>query len=402
MDIRDALRKSPSPDRADRDKPAIPKIGEPGTYEWDGNEGVINTPPTLERITTWDEYIRDAGLDPEEVEVIEPVNVRGWDAIKKEKDEYGDLVSQVVKMHYYRLNVRRRRPGPVIDDLLALIKKSRPAKRAVKPAADGATFVVGLGDFQLGKIDGDGAEGTVQRISDAMEASLENFKLLRKAGVPLSAVHLAYLGDCIEGFNSQNGANAWRTELTLTEQIKILRRLMFFSVELFAPETDQLSVVAVPGNHDEAVRFGNKGVTRYDDSFDTDALEAVGDALAQNPKAFGHVNIYTPEPDELTVTLETSGTILAHAHGHKFRNKPWDWWKGQHFGDQPVGEADVLLAGHLHHYIFEVRDKRTFIQVPAMESESVWYRHQKGERGAPGLLNMVVQDAEISHTSIVL
>lgn len=400
MNIEEALRTPPPAERVNRDKPSVPKIGDPGTYEWDGNRGTYNTPPTTERITTWDEFILDAGLDPEEVEVLEPVQVRGWDAIKREwNEDLAEFESNVVRMHYYRLTLVRRRPGPALDDLLDLIKRTRAPKR--KKVYEGeSTFVVGLGDFQLGKVDGDGAEGTVKRISESLEKSAEMVEKLRRA-VDIGPIHLAYLGDCIEGFVSQNGNSAWRTTLTLTEQLRLLRRIMFFSVELFAPLTSQLSVVAVPGNHDEAVRFGNKGITRYDDSHDTDSLLAVSDMLEQNPKAFGHVNCYMPESDELTVTLETSGTIIAHAHGHKFRNKPWEWWKGQHFGDQAVGEADILLAGHLHHYINEVRDKRTFIQVPAMEAESTWYRHAKGERGCPGLLNMVVQDGKTSFATIV-
>jgi predicted phosphodiesterase len=401
MNLEEALAAPPAPTRVDRDKPVIPKLGEPGTYEWDGEKGVINTQPTLERVTVWDAFLLDAfpGVDPAELEVLEPVQVRGWDAVKKEKDEYGDEISAVVKMHYYRLNVVKRRSGPPIADLLSLVKKARPA-RVPAPSGD-ATYVVAIGDLQLGKIDGDGIEGTVERVIAGIDNSVARIKQIRKY-TPIEAVHIAWLGDCIEGFVSQGGANAWRTSLTLTEQVRLLRRIMLYAADSFAPLSDQVSLAAVPGNHDQSIRFGKGGVTRYDDSHDVDALSAVADACAMNPAAFGHVSFYTPAQDELTLTLETSGTIIGHAHGHQMRNKQhMRWWSDQSFGDEPIGEADILLTGHFHHFVIEQNGKRTFIMVPALEKESTWWRHNTGISGNPGVLNFVTAQKKIASIEVV-
>src|ERR1700754_3407793 len=99
---------------------------------------------------------------------------------------------------------------------------------------------------------------------------------------------------------------------------------MLHAVELFAPLAGRVSMAAVPGNHGEAVRFAGRGVTRYDDSHDTEALIAVHDAAQLNPAAFGHVEFYVPQTDELTVVVDFAGTIVAHAHGHQ-------WRPGKHF-----------------------------------------------------------------------
>lgn len=402
MNLEDALSAPPAPPRAERAKPGIPSVGEPGTSEWNGYEGWINTQPTAEHITEYDAFLADAfpGMDPTELEVIEPVQVRGWDAVKKEWNaDLGDFESNVVKMHYYRLNVRKRRSGPALDDLLEIVKKKRPSSRPAS-AEGAATYVVALGDLQLGKMDGDGVEGTLKRAVDGIEQSAERFKRMRRL-YPIEAIHVAWLGDCIEGFVSQGGGNAWRTTLTYTEQVRLLRRLMLLTVETFAPLVERVSEAAVPGNHDQAVRFG-KGLTRYDDSFDVEALCAVADACAVNPAAFGHVQFWTPERDELTVTVETSGTILGHAHGHQFKGGYAKWWQGQSFGDHAVGQADILMAGHLHQWKLEQLGKnRLFVQVPALEEESTWWRHRTGDQGAPGVLNFITRDGKFSAPDVV-
>ena len=400
MNLNEALQATSQPEPVERTKPAVPKMGEPGTWEWDGNVGVINTQPTLERVTNWDAYIIYAGLDPEAVEVIEPVNIRGWDSnAGKTVGADGVETTNIIKMHYYSLRVRTRRPGPVIDDLLAIARKIKAPKKSV-PTGD-STYVVALGDLQYGKMDGDGVEGTQKRVIDGLERAAERLSGIRKYDAAIERVAILWLGDCIEGFVSQGGASAWRTTLTLTEQIRLLRETMLASVDLFAPLTQDLVEAAVGGNHDEAVRFNGKGITRYDDSFDIDSLSAVEMAVKRGPNS-DHIKFYTPAADELTLTFETSGTILGMSHGHKARmGKHFDWWQRQSFGDQPIGQADILLSGHYHTYFTQEEGKRMFIQVPALESESTWVRHSKGVTGNPGVLTFVTKDKRVSNLTVL-
>lgn len=400
MDLVEALSAPRNKNNINRTKPGVPKVGDPGTYEWNGTEGVIYTKPTTERVTTWDKYLIDSGLDPETVEVVGFPQIRGWDAIKKEwNDELEDFESNVVRMHYYKLNIRERTSSLSVDELLSLIKKS-PSKKLNRPTGE-HTFVVAIGDIQAGKCDGDGVEGTLQRAVDGLERAAETLKTLRKYK-SIGRVHVAWLGDCIEGFVSQNGMNAWRTTLTLTEQIRLLRRLQLLSVEIFSPLAEQLDEIAVGGNHDQAIRFGKGGVTRFDDSFDVEALVSVADAVSLSQPKFNNTHFYTPEEDELSVTLETSGTIIGHIHGHQTKKgKHWDWWAKQSLGDQPIGQADILLAGHFHHFIVDTSGFRKFIQVPALEQESTWFRHTNGVVGDPGILTFVTKDKTINNIEIV-
>lgn len=264
------------------------------------------------------------------------------------------------------------------------------------------TFIVAIGDMQFGKIDGDGPEGTLTRLIDYINRAALLLHEMRKR-FDIGHVHIAWLGDHIEGFLSQGGANVWRTVLTLTEQIRLTRRVMLHAMLTFAPLVERLTMAAVPGNHGETVRFSGKGTTRYDDSHDTECLIAVKDAAELNPELFGHVEFYVPDTDEMIVVVECSGTVVGHVHGHQFReNKHFDWWEGQAFSrESPMHMVDLLLAGHLHHEHIETNGPRTFAQVPSPESESTWYRHNKGTKGSPGILTAITKDGRTNLKEVI-
>lgn len=290
---------------------------------------------------------------------------------------------------------------PPIDDLLAAIGASERAPRIPGDPhpGDGYGLVVLIGDTQFGKADGDGIEGTVQRTIDCIDKAADRWRALSELHY-IEHIHVVFLGDHIEGFVSQGGANTWRTVLTLTEQIRLTRRMMLHAVLVFTPLADRVTFAAVPGNHDQAVRVQGKGVTRYDDSHDTEALIAVSDAIRlAEPVAFRNVSFYVPETDELTVTVDVAGTTVTAAHGHMWRpGKHFEWWKGQAFNrDSAMHMTDLLVAGHLHHLLVDTDGPRTFLQAPALESESTWFRHASGTTGAPGVVVAITKDGETNH-----
>lgn len=334
--------------------------------------------------------LREQGLEPDEWEVT------GFRS--SEWTMFGGR--QGVSKRFSFKRVASLSPNrPALDELIAAIEPHKPAVR--RPSGDHGYLVL-LGDMQFGKIDGDGVEGTLHRTVESLNRAADLLPLYRHR-YDIGHIHIGWLGDHIEGFVSQGGANVWRTQLSLNEQIRLTRRVMLHALTTFAPLAERVSMAAVPGNHGETVRFGGKGLTRYDDSHDTESLIAVKDAADLNPERFGHVEFYVPDTDELTVVVECSGSIVAHAHGHQFRpGKHFEWWKGQAFGrSSAMHQADVLLAGHLHHEFVEADGPRTFIQVPSMESESTWFRHSKGAEGAPGLIVAVTKDGRVPVKEVV-
>jgi predicted phosphodiesterase len=280
---------------------------------------------------------------------------------------------------------------PPLDELIAGIEPYAPADAMFRQTGDHG-YIVALGDMQFGKIDGDGVEGTLRRTIQCINRAADLLDVYSQR-FDIGHVHVAWLGDHVEGFVSQGGANTFRTVLTMNEQIRLTRRVMLHALQTFAFRAERVSMAAVPGNHGEPQRFQGKGVTRYDDSHDTESLIAVADAAALNTEALGHVEFYVPETDEMTVVIDVAGTTVGHVHGHQFRpGKHFDWWEGQAFHDPRLHEADLLLAGHLHHEFIEASGPRKFIQVPSMESESTWYRHSTGTTGSPGLLVAITKD----------
>ena len=345
-------------------------------YEHDGHHGWIQTGPLKDRPKTWDAFILDAGLDPNEVEVVEPVQVRGWDAPQ--------AGGGVVRMRYYRLTVKRRTLKVDLDELIREAKRNRRRKQADRCSVSTEhAFVVALGDLQLGKMDGDGVEGTVARFLATTDAAVKRYKRVAK-GAP---VYLIHLGDCIEGFMSQGGANAWRTTLTTTEQVRLYRKLLLLQVKAFAAVAPSLVVVGVPGNHDEA----HRPLHTYGDSWATDAIAAVRESL-EFAGGYEHVTLHAPARDELTLTLDVCGTRVGMAHGHQWRaGQATTWWAKQSHGRQPIGDADLLLSAHLHHLRVEhTGSDKTWLQVPALESGSTWWKHRTGEWGQPGIVTMLV------------
>ncbi len=332
----------------------------------------------------WSAVFALFNLDAEAFEVVDDtVRMSTWQQSKR--TESGDR--DVAQLYSYSARFRRKRQKISIEDLLASTVNVKPAKdRSVGDAA----FVLATGDWQLGKADGDGHIGSVARIREQIAKAADAF-ISAKDRHGIGHLHLALLGDHVEGGVSQGGRNMWRTELTVTEQQQLYRRLVTEAIKTLAPLASTMTVVAVPGNHGDAIR--QPVTTRAGDNWDVDGLVAVSEALEFNQEAFGHVQCIWPDQDEVDVCVDVAGTLIGHTHGHMMRpGKHWEWWKGQAFGGSRLADADMLLAGHLHHLLAQENGDRMFCQVPSLESESTWYRQRTGERGKPGMVSMVVHD----------
>lgn len=355
----------------------IEKTGDSITATIRGEEGTVNDGTALS-------YLEEEGLDPSE-----------WEATGFRKTKYGNVEDPMesVQFTFRRAGAKFFDHAAAIDELLDEIRDYAPVE--ARPSGPHG-FLVLMGDMQFGKIDGDGVKGTVARTVKAINDAADRLLAYRRI-FDIGHVHIAWLGDHIEGFVSQGGANAWRTQLPLNEQIRLTRRVMLHALKTFAPLAEKVTMAAVPGNHGEPVRFEGTGLTRYDDSHDTEALIAVSDAAELVPEAFGHVGFYVPDTDELIVMTEVAGTNIAHHHGHKWKpGKHFEWWANQAFDQRsPMHMADVLVAGHLHHEEYDTWGHRGYWGLNALESESTWFRHARGVGGSPAANVGVVKDGRV-------
>ncbi len=273
--------------------------------------------------------------------------------------------------------------GEDYDKLVEEIVKWKPGKQETHTGPLYAIYAIG--DTQYGKDAGGGTEATVHRVLKAIDESVARHKELLKLGRKIGTVVLPQLGDCIEGSTSQGGKVLGRSDLGITQQVRIGRRVLMAWIKAFAPLCDKLIIPVVPGNHDEAHRFV---LTDPIDSWQIEVASAVQDACEENP-ALAHVEFRYPASDHATLAIDLGGTILGLAHGHQSKDMG-KWWYGQATGKTPVGSADVLITGHFHHFHAAQVGPRLWIQLPAMDGGSAWFRDRKGLESPTGIVGLVV------------
>ena len=288
----------------------VPEIKPPAALkpgvDWDGVDVEITSEVLDGPNPDWDSILTKWGYDPKIHEIIEPVKVSQWEVLTAD--------GAVQPLYSYKAGVRTR--AGVKDtsyaDLVREIKKYRKPKREA-PEGDQA-FVVCLADWQLGKGDGDGVAGTVERILSAIDGVEDRIIELRKIGRKLGKLYVVGLGDMIEGCDGQYTAQTFTVELNRREQIRVCRRLVRDAIMRWAKHFPEVNVIAVPGNHGENRKNGRLYTDRGDND-DVAVFEAVSDIFAANPEAFGHVSFYLPENDT-SVIMDICGTPVGFTHGH--------------------------------------------------------------------------------------
>lgn len=392
MSLTDDLSKLGDDEQRKRVAKSIPAGFEPG-IEYDSTGGVLKSVP------------RPAGDEPDHAELLAEFELdpAKWRITGLRRSKWQRWDGEWLES--FRATFVPSSGSVYVDpqELLDIVAKWKPQstpRKPVKPSVSPVAYVVVLADTQVGKIDGDGSEGIIKNVLHKTDLAVARLKELRKAGREIDTIYLPQLGDCIEGFSSQGGKHIWRTDLDLTAQIRVYRRLLLHMVKTFAPLADKVIVPCVPGNHDEAVRVGNSMATTYTDSFALDAASAVADALADHPD-FKHVSFVFPKYDTLSVTLDMAGTVVGLIHGHQCRGKAVDWWKNMAHGQQDIGEATLLLSGHYHHLRIEQSGRKTWIQAPALDGGSQWFENSSGQAAPAGMLTLTVGNGGWSNVQIL-
>lgn len=371
--------------------PAVraPKGFEPGVAYEPGSMLVTTGPmPHLGTEDEWRQVVTDLGLTIPEGWSVRLVEAR-FDPVAWTREAQGeDAVTRPVWRYRFAVEAR----GQVAADpalLTAALKAKGPGKARAGEAD--AAYVIAIGDTQIGKVDTrGGTPEAVERVLRSVDAALARYKAIPTSGRP-ATIMLALLGDHVEGFTSQDGRLAWRTDLGASDMVRVWRRLLLEIVRRVARTGAEVIVAGVTGNHDESIR---QPVTTYaNDSWAIEAMSAVADACAENPAAFSKVRFYFPEDDRLDLTVEVAGSILTLAHGHKWKpGKAMDWWAGQAHGMQPAGQSTLLLSGHYHHLHVLTDGAKTHVQVPAMDGGSSWFRDQTGLDAEPGLVTLMTRN----------
>lgn len=378
------------------EKPKHPTGWEPHV-EITGDEGTLISAPMEKENVTEEELLAGSQLDPKTWKIAGPIGFRKWETTVANRAPDGTFLGFESKWNwYYRAQLVKRDPLERKADVETLIRQIQSYKPRKADAPKGTVaFAVAIADLQIGKDDGDGVGGTVQRFQDTIERVKERAKNLRKMGVPIGPLYLLGLGDLIEGCSSDWYAQqTFRVQLDRREQEKVARRLFLHTVRELAPKFEKVVVAAIGGNHGENRKDG-ASFTSFGDNADVSLVETVEEIISENQDAFSHVSFSIPN-DRLDMTLDICGTVTGIAHGHQFgkgmgaARKAEEWWKGQAHGGQPIGDASLLISGHYHHFLLTQMGRKTHIQAPAMEGGSEWYRNVTGMESPPGMLTLTI------------
>jgi len=353
--------------------------------EWRGDDGTVTTVAEVgDSHPDWSHVLAVWDLDPDKFSVVEPVLFNAWDAPGPE--------GAILRMRQWKARVVRRRsdesPELDIESLLSDVLRARPRKPA--PLGDGVFHVV-LGDWQIGKADGDGLRGTIIRVRQAIDDVERRVRELRKIGRPLGTLMIEWTGDSVEGCVGFYAMQTFGVELDRREQMRVTRRLLRDALMRWSRLFGSVILLAVGGNHGENRNSRGKAYTTLGDNDDLAVVEQVGEVLAANPETFGHVQIIIA-PDHLTVTAAAAGWIVGVTHGHVAREsgsaelKLRRWYERAAGGKQPIGDVDILVSGHYHHLRVADWGGCVWVQCPALDGGSEWWRMTSGETSTPGVL----------------
>lgn len=289
-----------------------------------------------------------------------------------------------------------------IDEIISSLSKKKPSKKFV-PSNNKDVLSILFADLQLGKIDDEGEGLGVQKTIDKFIDSVDNaVKFWRLNGKP--EVHLAFAGDCIEGFStSQNGRLTWRQSLTLTEQLRLFRWVLRFAIDSFVTAgAVKIEIDVVNGNHDSASSKYTGVDTRPDDGYATESAIAVNEALKTNPDRYKHVTIFVPKKDQDHIVRKIGSSIIAIAHGHQWsRGKSMDWLAGQALNQQSAGSCQILLHGHEHEHSVKTRKTRWVICGAPFEVSSNWWKSKTGDEAKRGAIAFIHNMGEVRNMTLL-
>ena len=385
-DLTDRTTKDYEPAR--RDRQAHPKGFEPGVDMRTPGKWLVTTPPmeTLADETAWQTAIAAMGLEIPDGWRVRLIQM-SYDPAAWHRDQAGeDAVTRPVWRYKFAVEEAPDAGGTNIDQLVAEVKRTRARKPKV--VGGEGTLVVSWNDWQLFKAVGDGIEGTVRRIYDSFDATLNRVQELRRLGRMYPRLLVAASGDLVEGC-AIYPHQSWELQGDSRDQENAGRRLIVAGLKAFAPHFEEIQVLAVGGNHGEN-RIDGKKINRHDNA-DQKIMEQAADILGER-SAYSHIHWHVPA-EELAATIEVEGWVLGLTHGHiagKGGGNPevkiFNWYKGQAAGKKPVGDADVLLTSHFHHARMADWGGCLWMQAPTMDGGSPQHSDLTGMDARPGLL----------------
>jgi len=360
------------------------------SIEWNGDKGVFNTGSLDEALSdiSHEEILRIFGHDPAKVEVNGVLKERHSQYWSRDRNE-------MLWKHTYSFNVSKLNQERLDLDPEALIKQMGLKSEARKPFQTGgekSTFVLDWADWQTGKAEGGGTPAFAERFKVAMADADARIKELRKIGRNLEELVIIGGGDMIEGCTIYPN-QSFHLDMHRRDQIRFTVATILSGLHQLAPQFKSVRVVVVPGNHGENRINGKKTATGDNDDLLVFEMAEVGLQADKNMK---HVSFQIAQEEESILTQiqgwnygTTHGSVYGRGAGN-VRNKVFNWFKIMAANRHEVGMADVLVTHHFHHNACEDWGKTLWVQTPAMDGGSAFFKEMTGHSAKSGMLSWVV------------
>ena len=356
------LEPAPKPDPKPFGNPAV---------EFDGTEGTAVTPPMSDQ-ETFEDFLREAGYDPEFYEVVGTPRTSKWQRYD------GEWLTS------YRFHFRIKKSGDSLTLLWSRAKAPKPAKKETTEK----TLVVGWSDTQTGKT---GSRGDSQDLIERIKEKHLKLEAFIKEHKPEATLFLN-VGDSIEGF--ENVPSQMRTnDLSLMEQVDLEATFEWETLKLLAKYTD-VTCATVGSNHCQ----WRKGKAKLGNPLDDWGIHIQRQLARLAQETDLPIKFFEPQPYDESLAIPVYDEIVGLVHGHQ-ANRPDgipNWWRGQSHGDQAVADATILNSGHFHHLRIQETGRkngksRWWVQMPTLDNGSDWYRQQSGEDSDAGLAVYLIE-----------
>jgi len=355
--------------------------------EFDGTEGVATT-PGLKAKPDFDEFLLDAGFNPDEIEIVGTPRTSRW-----QQREGGDWLTA------YRFNFRKRNPDINLPALLAEAKKAKPITS--KGGQDKA-LIVCPADLQVGKV---GSRGNSKDLIARVMDSFTKIEQMAKAG-KYEHIYILDLGDIIESVSNKASLNQLESnDLSPMQQVDLAASLMFDLIKRlvkFAP----LTFGSVASNHCQN-RVNGQQVGRP-------GLDDWGIVILQQLRRLTtelkwDVTYLIPQPHDEGFAFRYGENTVAAVHGHQVARPDGipKWWANATFGNQFAAPANLLLTAHFHHLRLEELSQHTtggskyWVQTTTSDNGSDWFRLTNGMDSSTGIICLELHKDKLFNGSVI-
>ena len=373
----------------DLSKPA-PKVSVPEGWSpsisFDGSGGEATLPAVEgDNPTDIDGFLRDAGINPHEIEIVGEPRISRWQVARPFPLEPAWMTS--VRIRWVKRNSQIDLPL-----LYSLAKKTKPVQpKSVQP---GKAMVILWSDLQVGKVDHRGGiDALIHRVAETQVKLIAKVREQKPEKIIFCDV-----GDTIENFgNAADMHQLQSNDLSLMQQVDLATSLAWETLKMLSKHAP-ITYLSVGSNHCQ-FRINKQRVGKATDDWGIH----IGRTLARLSKEVGlPIEFFEPASHDESLAIDVfqdSFHILGMWHGHQSARPDAvpDWWRKQAFGKQPVHSATIGVSGHFHHLrVLELGStprgtSRFWVQAATLDNGSNWWRTSQGEDSQPGLVCFVLE-----------